>query len=143
MGNRSAVETLSRCMGHAVNGGFSKVPFARKLWPESRKAKRDVFEEGLRDVLHDEVEVIAMFAQTWESSALGFDAIGASQMTSAYTVVLQHAGFEALVYFDGCFAYRISRPSADLYEDIARRHLARVGDEHRYERKNQKKDTAT
>jgi hypothetical protein len=138
MRTRTPVETLSRCMGHALNGGFSPVPFRRKLWPESRKAKTDIFEEEMRAPAPEEVEVIAMFPQIWDSSALGFDGIGASSMTSAYTVVLRHAGGEALVYFDGCFAYRIARPSPRLIEDIAAMALAPVGESEKYERTRRK-----
>jgi len=53
--------------------------------------------------------VLKMFPQTWESTSLGFGGIGGSAMTEAMTYVLipNNDSEDSLVYFAGCFAYKI------------------------------------
>lgn len=51
------------------------------------------------------VEVYAMFAETWASTALGFGGMGGSAMTTAYTVVLMVDQVHLLVYWGGRYAY--------------------------------------
>lgn len=55
----------------------------------------------------DECSVVAMFGQTWGSTALGFGGIGGAAMTEAYTVVIQGPARQQAVYWAGRFAYLI------------------------------------
>jgi aspartate aminotransferase-like enzyme len=65
-----------------------------------------------------ELEIYS-FPQTWGSTALGFDGIGGSAMTTALTVVVM-LGVEACVYFGGSFAYRIEEINDFFRADMQR-----------------------
>lgn len=68
---------------------------------------------------------VAMFPQTWGSTALGFDGVGGQAITSAYTVVVEcvRTGFRA-VYFGGRFAYLVPARPADEQARCFQEHLA-------------------
>ncbi len=72
-----------------------------------------------------EVEVFAMFAQTWGSTALGFGGIGGASMTPAYTIIIEFRG-EYCVYFAGRFAYKVTRPNNLFFEDIKNQRMKDV-----------------
>ena len=79
----------------------------------------------------NDIEIYAIFITTWGSTALGFGGIGGQAMTSAYTIVIECLG-EYAVYFNGRFAYLISRPNRLFFEDIAQRRIAMVRDSSKY-----------
>lgn len=56
----------------------------------------------------DECTIIAMFAQTWGSTALGFGGIGGAAITSAYTIVVSGPCGQFAVYWHGRFAYLVN-----------------------------------
>ena len=60
-----------------------------------------------------------MFPQTWGSTALGFDGIGGSAMTSAYTVVCYDWGSNYWgVFFGERLAYIIKDPNDEFHKDM-------------------------
>ena len=116
------IQTLSRCLEHALSKGMGYVP---------RDAKTT------REHHPDEIEVAGMFPQLWGSTALGFGGVGGSAMTEAYTVALRsRVTGEVCVYFGGRFAYRIEHPTPCLVEDIAAQGLAPIYEAVKYERRH-------
>jgi hypothetical protein len=71
-----------------------------------------------------ELEVYS-FPQTWGSTALGFDGIGGSAMTTALMVIVIH-GVEACVYFGGSLAYRIEEINDAFRTDMQRYEMKSV-----------------
>lgn len=112
----SPLEALSSAIGHAVHLAMSDVryfqrDFSVKLPASVRNSVADDELPGqyvTRRPYVDEIEVRAMFSQTWGSTALGFGGIGGAAMTPAYTVVLQGPNQDLAVYFQGRFAYRVN-----------------------------------
>jgi aspartate aminotransferase-like enzyme len=84
---------------------------------EVRTWSKDKVEVARRPDL-SELEVYS-FPQTWGSTALGFDGIGGSALTTALTVIVMH-GVEACVYFGGSFAYRIEEINETFRTDMQR-----------------------
>lgn len=132
------IETLSECIYDAQHVNLSVIHYESKQWHESKVRGEDVFEHKTRNPRKDEFAVVAMFPQMWGSTALGFDGIGGSAMTTAYTVVIQaqngHSR-EVLVYFDGRFAYRISEPNELFWSDVSSQNAASIRDCEKYESK--------
>lgn len=52
-----------------------------------------------------DIELVAMFRETWGSTALGFGGMGGSAMTEAYTTVLMVGMRYYLVYWGGRLGY--------------------------------------
>jgi hypothetical protein len=110
------VQTLSDCFGHAQNGGFSLIKYKTKDWKKSNKSGKDIFLDKERYPTTNDIEVFAMFIQTWGSTALGHGGIGGASMTSAYTVVLYCQEVkEFLVYFNGVFCYKVPSNSKNIH----------------------------
>lgn len=65
----------------------------------------------------DECVVLAMFSQTWSSTALGFGGVGGAAMTPAYTAVIEGPGGECAVYWSGRHAYTV-RPREASTEQL-------------------------
>ena len=101
-----------------------------KQWQES------AYETYERDHFAHELDVWAMFVQTWGSTALGLGGIGGQAMTSAYTVIIFSPDTSTYcVYFGGRFAYSLdsSKDNMDKFdEDVRRRNIASVADKGRY-----------
>lgn len=136
------IETLSECIYDAQHVNLSVIHYESKQWHESKVRGEDVFEHKTRNPRKDEFAVVAMFPQTWGSTALGFGGIGGSAMTTAYTVVIQaQHGYsrEVLVYFGGRFAYRIGEPNEIFWEDLANKFVASIRDCEKYESKRKAK----
>jgi hypothetical protein len=64
----------------------------------------------------DEVEVYA-FPQTWGSTALGFNGLGCSAMTTALTIVVRYATVSC-IYFGGSHAYTITDITEAFEKDL-------------------------
>lgn len=60
----------------------------------------------------DEVNV-TLFNQTWGSTALGYDGIGGSAMTDAYTVVVEFLSVYCVYFGCGHLAYKIDAGQLD------------------------------
>lgn len=73
--------------------------------------------ERVRQPEAHEVEVVAMFPQTWGSTALGFGGIGGAAMTSAYTIVIRGPGRDCAVYWAGRFAYLVPHDNTDQQKE--------------------------
>lgn len=133
--NDNPVSILSSCMGHAIHVGFSEIKYKQKDWAASQSQGEDVFADVTRGHEEWEVEVVAMFPQTWGSTALGFGGIGGASMTTAYTVILSsHQTGEYLVYFGGRFAYKINKPNESFTEDMRTANMDDVSSHGKYER---------
>lgn len=84
-----------------------------------------------------DIQVLAMFAETWGSTALGFGGAGGQAMTSAYTVVLSVEDRHYCVYWGGRHAYTIdsSREGFNLeafFADIGNRRTREIGQRGHY-----------
>ncbi len=80
-----------------------------------------------------ECEVVAMFAQTWGSTALGFGGIGGAAMTPAYTVVVRSPDGTFAVYWAGHFAYLVpsdaTQDKRDAFQaDLSKRYTVSVSE---------------
>lgn len=74
------------------------------------------------------------FDQVWGSTALGFDGVGGSAMTTARTYVFVPGGLNtALVFFRDRFAYQIDNPNEQFWEDVQNHNMASVRESGRYE----------
>lgn len=66
-----------------------------------------------------DIEVFAMFSQTWGSTALGFGGIGGSAITTAYTIIIANVHTrEFCVYFGGRFAYKVKKPTEEFFNSV-------------------------
>lgn len=72
-----------------------------------------------------DVELYAVFSQSWGSTTLGFGGVGGQAITSAYTIVVECFG-AFCVYFGGKFAYLVEKPTTKFFEDVASRQLRPV-----------------
>ena len=132
---RSAIECLSQSYGHAQfdHNAFSSIVEKRKDWYASKQSSVDIYTNVTRLHYENEIEVEAMFIQTWGSTALGFGGIGGSAMTDAYTIILRSTyHHEYLVYFNGTFAYKVSKPNGKFVEDIKNKYLTDVSTKSKY-----------
>ena len=135
MRTEDPVSDLSRALGHAEHVGFPEFEEEVPDYSGPRPTKGESWPTKIikrRPRLH-EIQVLAMFPQLWGSTALGFGGIGGAAMTTAYTIVITSSHGDALVYFGGTFAYRVARPNALFFADIAAMTMAPVGENSRYE----------
>lgn len=124
---RSPIEVLSKAMGHAVHVGLASfVPKASayadpKVGTDGSGTVPDSAPVRVKPcTVHPQVancSVLAMFPQSWGSTALGFGGIGGHAITLAYTVLIQGPAGDIAVYWDGEFAYRIV-PESMLAEEL-------------------------
>lgn len=127
------IETLHASLAHAAYVAFSDYTYQDRNWAkydawratltrDERKtavAPADCFEEKTRKHTDYDMTVVAMFVQTWGSTALGFGGIGGQAITSAYvTVIESNLTGEHAVYFYGRLAYVIRRPNEKFWEDV-------------------------
>lgn len=95
-----------------------------------RKSLRDLPRvKARRRPTSRDLEVFAMFSQTWGSTALGFGGIGGSAITPAYTVIVANVhSREFCVYFGGRFAYKVKKPTEDFFEAVRSSNMRAVYD---------------
>lgn len=117
------VQDMHAAMAHAAYEGFSPIEYEDRDWEHYHKTKEDKRVKKSRRPGDYDIEVAAMFAQTWSSTALGFGGVGGQAITSAYVIVLQCMN-EFCVYFGGRFAYKVVNPTIEFHDDIARRRMA-------------------
>lgn len=125
----NGISELHLAYAHAVYEGFPEYTYTDRDWEHYRKTKED--RRVVKSSRHSEynIAILAMFSQTWSSTALGFGGMGGQAITSAYVIVLksnQGAGY--CVYFGGRFAYRIEEPNAHFYRDIREHQMADVAE---------------
>lgn len=113
-----------------------------KEYPDFDKIKKE-FEQGVLDkykiylgpIDYKEYDTI-MFSQLWPSTALGFDSIGGSAMTKAYTTILvvtyviddSNNGIIYGVFFGDRLAYLVKDPTKEFFKDLEKREMKRVRD---------------
>lgn len=124
------VENLADAFAHAEYVGFSDIDYMAMDW-EKWKSSNGKYNEKTpktRRPFKNDIEVFAMFTQTWGSTALGHGGMGGASVTTAYTIVLECvATSELLVYFGSEFCYKVDRRSKNLpvfIEDCNNRNLA-------------------
>ena len=140
----NAIQDLSNAFAHAMYKGFAEyeyetVDFAAMAdWTmEQRKNNPRPMKKAARQHTSNDIEVYAMFSQTWSSTALGFGGLGGQAITDAYTIVLRSSLLgEYCVYFGGRFAYNIKKPNEKFFQDVAKLYMAPVGEKSNYERTN-------
>ena len=114
----SPIEAVSSAIYHAAHIAFSDIHYQDRDWDalqalglEERQKVRLNNDYPLVSKVRRpevrEVQVTAMFPQTWPSTALGFGGIGGAAMTPAYTVVVRGPTGQAAVYWAGRHAYTI------------------------------------
>ena len=139
-----AIQDLSNAFAHAMYKGFAEyeyetVDFAAMAdWTmEQRKNNPRPVIKATRQHTSNDIEVYAMFSQTWSSTALGFGGLGGQAITDAYTIVLRSDLLgEYCVYFGGSFAYNIKKPNEKFFQDVAKLYMAPVREKTEYEQTN-------
>lgn len=130
MSTQYPVQVLHHALGHAAfatDTGFPAIVYRDRDWEHYRKTREDRYISKTRPHTEYDIEVYAMFIQTWGSTALGFGGLGGQAITDAYTIVLKStAGLGYSVYFNGRFAYYIARPNQQFFKDIGDRCLSAV-----------------
>lgn len=133
----NAVGNLHSCLAHAMYEGFPKIEYEDRDWEHFSKTKENKRIIKTRRHTERDIEVYAMFSQTWSSTALGFGGLGGQAITSAYTIVLRsdHTG-HFCVYFGGRFAYSIKKCNEKFIEDVMNRQMCEVKNKSQYERES-------
>lgn len=130
----SPIENLAASIASACYKDLDIIEYRIKDWAKSKEledADTDVFIDKTRRPEIRDIEVVAMFSQTWGSTALGFGGIGGAAMTDAYTVIIKHNN-EFCVYFAGRFAYKIVKPNKRFFEDITVSYMQAVSQQEKY-----------
>jgi hypothetical protein len=129
-----AVQNLSNAIAHAMYEGFPLIEYEDRDWEHFGKTGENKRVTKTRKHSDRDIEVYAMFSQTWSSTALGFGGLGGQAITSAYTIVLRsnYLG-EYCVYFGGRFAYHIKRINQKFIEDVMNREMCSVKNKGKYE----------
>ena len=87
--------------------------------------KIDDFIQWDGNLVNKQIDDIIIFKQTWASTALGFDGMGGTAMTDAYTTVLRR-GNSWFVFFGGRFAYKVTNNDKVFKEDMKNKQLRSV-----------------
>lgn len=159
MNIENPIQSLAAALAHAEYQAFEEMHYLDRDWDKFRKWRTTYFdklsadekralydqerktgvpmgpadgviERSRRPSLHD-IEVVAMFPQTWGSTALGFGGIGGAAMTPAYTVILR-CGSEHAVYFAGRHAYTVKHANDKFFEDLRRGYMSEVSSHRKY-----------
>lgn len=112
----SPLDALAGAVYHAASSAFPDIHYenrdweAMADWTQAQRAQAHAqnswpLKKCVRRPSPEEAVVVAMFPQTWGSTALGFGGIGGAAMTPAYTVVVRGPAGEHAVYWAGRFAY--------------------------------------
>lgn len=133
----NAIENLHSALAHAQYEGFGLIEYEDRDWNHYNKTREDKRVTKTRRHGALDIEVYAMFAQTWGSTTLGFGGVGGQAMTTAYTIVLRSNILgEYCVYFGGRFAYNIKRCNQKFLEHVANQQLNAVANRSGYEQSN-------
>jgi hypothetical protein len=104
-------------------------------WKDAHPGKASAADQFLitkeRRPALDDCRVVAMFPQTWGSTALGFSGLGGQAITTEYTVVIECNG-EFAVYFGRRFAYIVELPNDLFFDHMANRTIAPCKDQSIY-----------
>ncbi|MBE0470223.1 MAG: hypothetical protein IBX55_12040 [Methyloprofundus sp.] len=121
------VQTLASAMAHALYVGASDIQYEDRDREHYKKTKEEKRIIKCRRPTEQDLDVVAMFPQLWESAALGFGGVSGAVLTTAYTIVI-HDGFSGscLVYFDGRFAYTVNARNQVFWDDVSKQNLKSV-----------------
>lgn len=120
----SPLEHLSASLHHAALVALPELGYPNRDWEAMRAlpaAEQKAIRAGERPYPElvvrrrpepQECTVLAMFPQTWGSTALGFGGVGGAAMTDAYTIVIEGPGRDCAVYWSGRHAYTVSLAQA-------------------------------
>lgn len=100
------------------------------------------FEKDLGEKLSLESGIdVHSFPQTWGSTALGYDGIGGSAMTTAQTIVLYNSKANIVrVYFGSDrLAYQIDNPTEEFFKDLDLKNIKSVQGSEKYNKSKDKK----
>lgn len=122
------IEDLAQAIHSACLRDLPDVVYERPVPQKVRPRLEWPREKCRRRPLHYEIEVLAMFCQSWENTSIGLDkdgGIAGQAFTDAYTIIVGvRAAASAAVYFGGQPAYM-----ADMDEvfraDMAARQMVR------------------
>lgn len=114
----SPIDAVASSIHHAAHSALPELRYPTRDWAalnamtdeqqdEARKTNTYPMRDTIRRPEASECTVLAMFPQTWGSTALGFGGIGGAAMTPAYTVLVQGPSQEVAVYWGGRFAYLV------------------------------------
>lgn len=135
------LDNLAAAMAHAAYEAFSEYHYRDRDWNaygqwratltreqmKTAEAPDTCWVEKTRRHQLSDITVVAMFPQTWSSTALGHGGVGGQAITTAYTVVLgSNLTGEHAVYFGGQFAYMIGRAAPLFFEHMAARSMHRT-----------------
>ena len=131
MKNDNPISTMHHALAHAQYEALSDIVYEDRDWEHYRKTKEDRRITKTKRPSSYDMEVFAMFAQTWSSTALGFGGIGGQAITTDYVIIIECQG-EYAVYFGGRHAYTLDKPNEQFFIDVSKRRLADVKDKTRY-----------
>lgn len=111
------ISALHEALSAAVLRDLPECVYNERDWVEWHKMSQEERNEAIKNntvptTTHtrrpytDEVNV-TLFNQTWGSTALGYDGIGGSAMTDAYTVIVELNGVFCVYFGSGRLAYKI------------------------------------
>lgn len=112
----SPIDAVASAVHHAAHVAFPDIHYQDRDWEAleglSFEERRHMQVENaypmrakVRRPDVSEIQVTAMFPQTWGSTALGFGGMGGAAMTPAYTVVVTGPNGHLAVYWAGQHAY--------------------------------------
>ena len=117
------ISALHEALSAAVLRDLPECVYNERDWVKwskmSKEERNDAFKNNTvpttthnRRPYTDEVNV-TLFNQTWGSTALGYDGIGGSAMTDAYTVVVEFLSIYCVYFGCGRLAYKIDAGKLD------------------------------
>lgn len=131
MKNDNPIGTLHAALAHAQYHALSDISYQDRDWDHFHKTKEDRRISKTRRPGPYDMEVFAMFSQTWSSTALGFGGIGGQAISTNYVIIIE-CNDEYAVYFGDRHAYTITRPNNTFFQDAQSRRMADVRDGHHY-----------
>ena len=114
----SPLDALAAALYHAAQVALPNKEYQNRDFEALHNLSREQQDEAsatgnypMRNIVRrpdvSECQVLAMFAETWGSTALGFGGIGGAAMTPAYTVIIEGPSADLAVYWAGRMAYTV------------------------------------